>query len=393
MKICIINTFYYPNMIGGAEVCVVKLAEKLSKSGKEVHVICTGYKDEVEVINDVIVHRIKIKNFYSPIEWKNNNNLNPLALSLYKLMDIYNLFNYNLLKNKIEDIKPDVVHVNNLYGFSVIIWSVLKKMKIPWIQTVHDYGLLKSNEGIVNKLKEKLYRKLSEKVDLVTAPSEFTLNKFKERKFFINAKLQVVNNGIDINYDYLKNEVSRKKRVIISKEKIKFVFLGRLEKVKGIVNLIEAFKNIKCNNIELIIAGKGTLQNDVKLLAESDSRIHYVGFLNEIEINKLLKESDVLIIPSLWEEPFGMVILEAYKFGIPVIGSNKGGIPEVIDNYKTGRLFNPENKNELVDLIYYFNEKENILNMMENCIMQVEKFNFDIKCREYINLYDYIVCK
>ena len=56
MKICIVNTFYYPDMIGGAEVCVVKIAEQLSKYGHEVHVICTDKKNSCEIINGITVH-------------------------------------------------------------------------------------------------------------------------------------------------------------------------------------------------------------------------------------------------------------------------------------------------------------------------------------------------
>ncbi len=101
-----------------------------------------------------------------------------------------------------------------------------------------------------------------------------------------------------------------------------------------------------------------------------------------------MKESDVLIIPSRWPEPFGRVILDAYKYCMPVIGTNMGGIPEIVDQNKTGILINNNNlENELEKAIIYFSKKKNILNNMINIESKLNDFNICIQVEKFTEVY------
>lgn len=388
MRICIINTFYKPNIVGGAEVCVIKLAETLKKLGHDVYVISTGEKNDFSIIDNIKVYRIKVKNVYSPLSIKNNyKKTNKIKLKFYKILDMYNIGNYFEVRNILKKINPEVVHVNNLYGFSISIWSAIMSLNIPIVQTVHDYGLLEADNKIIRLIKSKFNSICSKNINVVTAPSQFTLDKFKENKFFEKSYLEVVPNGINYSVERINKILENKKSNILNKKIINFVFLGRLEEIKGILYLIDIFKNNNKKNIRLTIAGTGTLENKIKELISNDNRIRYIGFISEEEIENLLIMSDVLIIPSLWDEPFGMVILEAYKFLLPVIGSDKGGINEVINHGKTGFVFNPKNNNELNDYINYFSHGENILKMMDNCEEEIKKFDLYKQCKKFLNIY------
>ena len=392
MKICIINSFYYPDIVGGAELSVLKLAETLYELGNEVHVICTSNLERDEVINGVIIHRIVVNNSYTPMKMLGPyRNLNKFKRILYRIVDIYNIFNYKLLFQKLSEIKPDVIHINNIDGISSVIWSVCKKMRIPAVQTLRDYSLLDSKHFIKNVIRKAIYLKLSNNINVVTAPSKYTLNRFVEKRYFEKSEKRVVYNAIDFSESEVNKLLQKKKKDLIKKKNIKFVFLGRLEKEKGIDILLESFRRIDNNMIELLIAGKGEYEEFVKNIAKEDKRVVYKGFLSEEEKNSLLMSSDVLIIPSNWPEPFGRVIIEAYKFGLPVIGTNIGGIPEVIDNNITGLLVEANNKEQLSEAIDYFCESDNILNLLDNIINELKKYEIKNQCITFIDIYKSIV--
>lgn len=392
MRICIVNTFYYPDIIGGAELSVLKLAEQLYKNGNQVDILCTSDKTKNEVINGVNIHRIKINNIYNPIEISNNyEKLNKLKIKLYQLIDKYNIFNYRLFYKELKKIKPDVIHINNIYGISSVIWSVAHKLRIPMVQTLRDYSLMSLENNNKKIIKKFIYSFASKNIDLVTAPSQYTLNQFTQNGYFGNARKSVVYNAIDFSNTSIKEILEIKKKNLISKEKIKFVFLGRLEKEKGIEFLINTFNEIQEENIELIIAGKGIYEEEIKSISKNNKRINYIGFINEEQIDILLKESDVLIIPSLWPEPFGRVIIEAYKYSMPVIGTISGGIPEIIRNNVTGKLITPNNKEELKEAIKYFLNKENILNFMDNCSKEISNYDIKKQSEEFKKLYDLVI--
>lgn len=393
MKICLVNSFYYPDIIGGAEISVLKLAEQLKKNGHDVYVLCTSNIESVEYINGVEVHRVRIKNVYNPIDKVNKKkNISSLKKSVYSIINTYNLFNYRLLKDKLEEISPEVLHINNIDGISIVIWKVAQRMGIKMVQTLRDYSLLKNNNNLLDKIRNPLYMSQSNLVECVTAPSKYTIDSFLSEKYFSKSYSQVIYNAIDYSEDMviksLKNKLDRAK----SNMKVRFVFLGRLDNGKGIKFLLDTFMKIDNPNIELIIAGKGECEIDIKNATKIDSRVIYKGFLDEKNIDKVLIDSDVLIIPSLWPEPFGRVIIEAYKFAMPVIGSDIGGIPEVI-NKKTGILIKPMDEKDLKVAIEYFCDRDNIKKYITNCAEEINKYNIKLQTEEFVKLYRKLINK
>ncbi|MEI2463274.1 glycosyltransferase, partial [Niallia taxi] len=93
MNILLVNTFYYPTIVGGAEISVQKLAEGLVKNGHKVSVLCTDRTNNYEVINGVNVYRIKVKNLYSPSDSQQQN---MIKKTIYRFVDFYNIFNYTI---------------------------------------------------------------------------------------------------------------------------------------------------------------------------------------------------------------------------------------------------------------------------------------------------------
>lgn len=140
--------------------------------------------------------------------------------------------------------------------------------------------------------------------------------------------------------------------------------------------MIESFKEIDNENIRLIICGDGTLKEFIIDATNKDSRIDYRGKLTQKELEEVYMESDVLIIPSIWDEPFGRVVIEGNYYGMPVIASDRGGIPEIIKTLKGGIIYNSLNKEELKNAIIKLSNRGLYANFRENILKKM--YNYDI---------------
>ena len=160
-----------------------------------------------------------------------------------------------------------------------------------------------------------------------------------------------VHNGIDIKRFYNAHPLDRS-FIGISNEDFIVFYSGRLTKEKGILELLQAIKCIdSISNIKLIIAGSSFYGKDceitsyVKLLRKEaepiKDKVIFTGFVDYTLMPSYLKIANVIVVPSLWEEPFGLTVLEAMASGVPLIATRCGGIPEVCDD--TALLIEREN--------------------------------------------------
>lgn len=377
MKILIINTFYYPNMIGGTENSVKILAENLAKIGNEVAIYSVdGEKNKkIEIINNVKIYRYK----------KSKNNK-----LVKKIKGINNNSIKKQIKEVIEDFKPDIIHTNNLFEISNIVWKIAKKeYDIPIIHTLRDYWMLYpivSKEKLSKILFQPFMKERTKYVDIVTAPSKYTLNKFIQAGYFKSSVKECVYNAVDIDIEETKTIIEKRKK--IDNEKIRFMYVGMLSENKGIRNLLEAFSRMKDNNISLHIYGQGELENLVINSEEQDIRIKYHGQLNTEKLKEEWKKNDVLIVPSIWEEPFGRVVIEANQYGLPVIGTNRAGILETINNINTGITYQYDSIEELMKAIIYFENRENIKKYYDSIENNIEKYSIINQIKTFTQLYE-----
>lgn len=203
-------------------------------------------------------------------------------------------------------------------------------------------------------------------------------------------KFYTINNCIEIGKFQVKNEereLEIKERYNILKDDIVILFCGRIIKEKGVIELIEAFNKYCLNlNAKMIIVGSSgfgnsnytTYEDEVnKLVSLSNGKIISTGFIHNKNLSDLYNISDISVIPSIWNEPSGLVVLEAMAAGNAIIASNVGGIPELIDS-KCAKLINVND--EFIDnlgkeLVYMINNKNeiNIIGMKAREV--VKKFN------------------
>lgn len=337
MKICVINTLYYPYQIGGAERSVQILAESLVLQGHDVVVVTLAEKAGVSSHNGVKIYSLSLSNIYWPFGAGRPSALKKLG---WHALDVVNWFMASKVAKILDVEAPDVLHTNNLAGFSVLAWQEARLRSIPIVHTLRDYYLMCVSttmfKGGVNcnrlcsscSLFAYPKKKASEQVDLVVGISDFILSRHLDNGYFSNANKKVIHNS----YDAVSETVNGR-----STGSVTFGYIGRLAPSKGLELLVDTFENENIAGAKLLIAGSGDelyvqgLKNKVK-----NDCILFVG---RSKPEDFFKAIDFLVVPSLWNEPLGRVVLEAYAFGIPVIASNIGALPEIVTDKKTGFLF------------------------------------------------------
>ena len=350
MKILIFNELYTPYSKGGAEKSTQLLAETLVKLGHEIHVCTSSNKEYDEKINGVFVHRRIQHNIYWSYEKDNHTSYQKI---FWHFLEMYNILAYRDIKNIIIQLKPDIIHTNVFTGFSSIIWQIAKQEHIPIVHTLRDYYLMCIKSTLYNNSQNcskrclscqlASYPKLllSQKVDAVIGISNFILNKHLQHSYFKNAFIkEVIPNSVS-----MPTTIQNKQRANI------IGFLGRIHPSKGIEFLIESFLKINSKNYILHIAGTGdnTYINHLK----SQYNTSKIQFIGKVKAEDFLQNIKLLVVPSLWQEPFGRVIIEANTCNCPVLVSNRGGMPELI-NENNGKIFNLEQKDSLSKLIQEF---------------------------------------
>lgn len=268
-----------------------------------------------------------------------------LFLSLY-----YNLF--KLRKDY------DIVHANWLIPQGIVQSFVGK----PYIVTGHGADVTSLNKGIIKCLKRRCIKKAAG----VTAVSQPLLNVIDS--LYANKNTAVISMGCDTSYfgkRYFKENFfgQNDKKVIL--------FVGRLAEKKGVTYLIEAMRYI--DNAILVIAGKGPLkdmlENQAEKLCELKGYecIKFIGAKTHEQLREVYASSDVFAMPSITakdgdKEGFGLVMLEAFASGLPVVASRSGGITDLIKDGVNGYLVEEKDSKGIADRINVVLNNENIYN-------------------------------
>jgi glycosyltransferase involved in cell wall biosynthesis len=352
MKILIIASLYPPYVKGGGEISTQLLAEGLKKIGIDVVVVSIDEKYKEEFINGVKIYRIPTPNIYWSFKSHQQSKIKKIV---WHMIDSYNIFIEKDLSKILQKEKPDIVHSSTIEDISAYSWKVAKNMGFKVIHTLRSYTLLcphatmfKNNKNCDSQClncKYMTYPKkiLSNYVDGVVGISNFILEKHIQNGYFPKALKNVIYNPISTN------QIKR----TIKKQNIVLGFLGRLEQAKGIEFLLEKYSKLNLPNTQLLIFGKGVnkeYENNLKV-KYNQNYIIFKGFMKPEEI---YPQIDILIVPSLWNEPFGRIVPEANSYGIPVLVSNKGGLPELVQEGKNGYVFDSDTKDdfkEKLDLI------------------------------------------
>lgn len=378
-----------PKKIGGAEACAERICKSLLLKNHDILVITQhpfeGLRSllpKKETQEGLTIYSFYPLNIFS-IYYTHKKTL--LQKGIWRLIDLINPLPAILVYGIIRKEKPCLIHNHILHGFSpLFLLRLLKRTKIPLIQTLHTYGylclrcnLLRHNNRVCLKMPLPcrlfvfLCRALVDSLpDVVISPSVFCLGIYEKYRFFARAKKMVLANGIE-TYSSNPHQEIRDSQV-----HFKVLYAGRLVPEKGVDVLIRAFKKLSLLKAGLTIVGEGAAEPYLKQLASGDRRIRFAGKISWEELKELYKAADVTVVPSVYYEILGNVVLESMSHGTPVIGSRIGGIAELIQEGFNGYLFAPGNADELKVILQRLMDNPQQLKIMaENAFNSAKKYD------------------
>lgn len=388
MKILMINAFYPPNTIGGAEVFLHQISKKLSENN-EIEILTQDKKIEKELEQKIKVHRL----------------IHAYENILFR--DIYNpkIPNFNFEKY-------DIIHLHNIHRFSLRIFKFLKSAKKPIVWTFHDYWLfcprynfLNGNNEICNencmhctkriyknvvyflrnKYFENNFKEIDKLISFYIAPSNFM--KRKLLNFGIKQeKVILLHNGIDLKkWNFCKTENSN---IIL--------FIGRISEEKGLSYLINAIPLIlKEKNVILNIVGDGAEKEKMIKLVKKLNLQSNIKFFEKTNMpEEYYKKCSIVVIPSICEDIFPNVGLESLAIGRAIVGSKLGGIVDLIEEGKNGYLVSPRSPEDIAEKILKILKENKFVDFAWHSREIAEKkFELNSYIKNLTKIYEDAICQ
>ena len=418
MRIILMTDTFYP-YIDGIVTFLKSISIELGKNGHQVLILSPKYSkngenDEIDLGENVKVIRIE------SVKLLNYENFKFSKLKFLKVEKI------------IKNFKPDVIHIQTPAPMGIMGGMIAKKNKIPCIGTYHTYlpdfvqcispknfinwEKIKSNHKkmknksdflyvLINPIikifeKESLSKKDYDKkklinlvvwtytnsiynqCDLVTTPTQVLVDDLKKHK--LKRPIYPISNGLDLttfspkeNYDF----------------KGKFLHVGRISFEKEIDILIKSFAIAQKNYeyITLDIYGDGPALNELKLLVKNNDyeNVIFHGRVPREDLPKIYREHDVFLTSSPIETQ-GLVAIEAASCGLPLIGVNRLGIKEAIENGKNGYLVKVQDTRDFSKAIKLIIEnKDKIESMGNKSVLMAKDHDFKIVYKKFEDLYEY----
>jgi len=361
--------------IGGSEIHCLNLSKHLVKNGHKVTLIVrdiinnkTRFQKKVNYYNgNLKIYRVGI-----PSKFQNN-----IGRLLFIPFSLYYTF-------KLKHV--DLIHCHTFTGgISGRLLTIFKKPVVLTVHTYHSkywFSFQSFLKGLFYYTIEKLLF-LYNSFNYMIVISRKICNQLI-KKGISQDKFTFISNGVDLlQFD----------KVQITNSNSYILFIGRLEKVKGIFYLLEAFKNLNKINkeISLKIVGDGKLKNQIIKYIENNRLGDWVDLLGSLTGNNLIeiyKGAKLIVIPSI-NEGFPLVILEAWASKIPIISTKVGDIPKFLKNNINGILIPPKDPVQILEKIKLLLNNENLCKKITNEGYNLVKNQFSWKkiAKETINVY------
>lgn len=384
-KVLIVHNYY--QVPGGEDTVVANEKKMLEDNGHEVFMY-TRHNDEIKKIG--ICGKIKL-----PFE------------------TIFSFKTIKEVKKIIKENKIDIVHVHNtLPLISPSVYKAAKDCGCKVVQTVHNFRLLCPgatftcdgeicerclSSGLSCAVKNKCYRNSKiqtlivvlmlkinriigsyDKVDAYIALTEFNKKKLETL---------IPKNKIFLKPNFTDNPIID---IVRADDRKYFMFLGRIDHLKGIDKLLECWKEIK--DEKLIIVGSGPEEEEVKKTIKENkmNNVYFLGRKDKEESMKILSKAKALLIPSQWYEGFPMTIVEAMALGVPMIGSNIGNVGVLLKDKAYGRVHDFDRHN-IKKILNLFKDIDKLDIYIKNALKEYErKYSVNENYRTLEEIYKYI---
>ena len=358
VKVCFVSPEYLP-LSGGTGAYVYYLSKELIKNRHTAYII-SGYEESKDLRINKQQYAFFLKTPKAPI-----------VKSFLFAGSAYKKLNQIQKKHHI-----DITHVNLPL---VPNFAIPKNLGRTLISTVHStwkgeaeaiksepYSRLNSNEKFMvsfNWFLRIFENSMLERSNRIIAVSEYTKQELLKYYELDKAKIRVIHNGVDTSkFKPAIDKVKAKEALGFNTKDIAILSVGRLYARKGLFTLIESMASVakKFKNAKLIVSGKGLSNEKKKLLMHADKlqvkdNIIFTGYFPDRKLPMLYQAADIFAFSTFYENlPFAL--LEALSSGLPVVTTNVGGIPEIIENGKNGYLVEPFNSQILADRLQHLLE-------------------------------------
>ncbi len=395
-RILMVSNKYPPDVIGGAEIIAAKMSESLAAAGHHVAVITTGPRHSPtprETVNGVNIVRF----------WPGSTFIPPRRIPRWRslflqghahLHDLRNLRTAGILREMLDEFRPDVVHSHNLYGLSPIVWRVAKDRGVPVVHTAHDSylmcpkgTLMRSSNTICRKpafpcrLYQRWYMRQTENIDMFCAPTEEFIE--MHQRLGLRAK-QCRAVTLTLNFAASTEPMTQHDNGCLS-----LMYMGQLEPHKGLRMLLKAFSSLPADApVKLNIAGLGAMEKLVRQSAEQDRRIVYHGFADGSNKQELIRNCDAMVVPSVCYDSGPLTILEAFNAAIPVIASTSCGYRELVTACNAGLTFTSGDTDVLAAIFgRLLEDRRQLRQMSRNAFEAAKAHSFEKMLSLYSEIY------
>ncbi len=378
----------FPLWGSGSGTYARELAAELSKNkNNKVAIVCPDGKDKMGAV--------KIYPLELPFPVAFTGHPHWPVCKIYKDISpnescqVFYYFLRSVMK-AIDDFKPDLIHVQHI---SLLLWvaNFIKAIHdISFVVTAHGTGVMTATQ---NKSYVRLSRDALRRANKIIAVSGDTrnwlLNVFGKE---FSHKTRIIPGGI-----YFENLPPEKKIKIINDKynlhgKKVVMFSGKLTPQKGVIYLIKAAKDIKG---DIYILGDGPERKVLEdyVYQTKLENVHFLGYMGDDkkqELEEFYYRADVFVAPSVWDEPLGLVILEAMVTKTPVIATRKGGIPLAVKDGSNGMLIRPRNSKQIAEACNKLLENDQMRKKMGEIARQTveKKFTWRKIALKYSRIYD-----
>ena len=328
---------------------------------------------------------------------------------------VFNPRTYRDIKRLIKEENIEVVHVHNTLNLvSPAVYYAAISMKVPVVQTIHNFRLLCPGatfyrdghicedclkHGLQCAVKHSCYRESKIQTVACVISTMFhritgiygkinyiCLTDFNKKKILELKQIKPERIFVKPNFVESKNECVPKQD-----RKDQFIFAGRLDKLKGIDLLLEAWKTMGEDAPKLVICGTGPMENWCKtFIKENDVNIEMLGFVPNDDILKIIANSQALVLPTQWYEGFPMSIVEAFTVGTPVLCSDLGNCAAIVENGVTGYKFPLNSVDEIVSIVVKMQELS--LNYDKIYKIYQDKYSAEVNYQMLNKIYNFVEC-
>jgi glycosyltransferase involved in cell wall biosynthesis len=346
LRFLLTSSFYPPYHVGGDANHVRYLAEELARLGNEVH-----------VVHSLDAYRVKRKEFpkrcgsRGVVLHKIETRFSRSAYEAYVFGASHRITNN--FRAIVREVKPDIVHHHNI---SLLGYEILERYgNYVNLCTAHDYWLICPQSNLLRNGRQvcdkgscvfcglffrrppqfwrygSRFKRAIGQIDMLIAPSDYLRDR--------------ITREVPVRAVTIPNFVPNPPAQMSSSSRFgKFlIYAGMLEKHKGVLELLKAYKELAKNaDVKLVIVGDGTLRHRLREAVVQNGlmgMVHLMGWVEHDSLYPMLKESAALVIPSIAPENAPLIALEALSMGTPVVGSDIGGLPEIVDKVDSRLTF------------------------------------------------------